>query len=109
MFTIGNWLNKNISKQNIGPRIDKDAAEVPGGKGYKYFGRAKDLPGVQELFEKARATAGAEDESKFRNERLRDMDADYFGYRDEDDGILLPEEEKATNASKYISYENENF
>ena len=25
--------------------------EVPGNKGYKYFGAARDLPGVRELFE----------------------------------------------------------
>ncbi len=30
--------------------IDEDGREVPGTRGYKYFGRAKDLPGVKELF-----------------------------------------------------------
>jgi hypothetical protein len=28
-----------------------DGKELPGGGGYRYFGRAKDLPGVKELFE----------------------------------------------------------
>lgn len=32
--------------------IDEDGREVPGGqRGYRYFGRAKELPGVKELFE----------------------------------------------------------
>ena len=32
--------------------IDHEGKEVPGNHGYKYFGAAKDLPGVRELFEK---------------------------------------------------------
>jgi hypothetical protein len=32
--------------------IDEDGREVPGTRGYKYFGRAKDLPGVKELFQR---------------------------------------------------------
>ncbi|KAI0047129.1 hypothetical protein FA95DRAFT_1665351 [Auriscalpium vulgare] len=31
--------------------LDDDGWEVPGTKGYKYFGRAKELPGVKELSE----------------------------------------------------------
>ncbi|KAJ3086431.1 NineTeen Complex (NTC) component, partial [Phlyctochytrium bullatum] len=35
------------------PRLfDDDGSEVPGSGGYRYFGRAKDLPGVKELFAK---------------------------------------------------------
>ncbi len=33
--------------------IDEDGREVPGTRGYKYFGRAKELPGVKELFTRA--------------------------------------------------------
>ncbi|XP_072277330.1 pre-mRNA-splicing factor ISY1 homolog [Pyxicephalus adspersus] len=37
----------------IGPKmLDHEGKEVPGNRGYKYFGAAKDLPGVRELFEK---------------------------------------------------------
>jgi len=32
--------------------LDSTAVELPGGGGYKYFGTAKDLPGVRELFQK---------------------------------------------------------
>ncbi|EOB07300.1 Pre-mRNA-splicing factor ISY1-like protein, partial [Anas platyrhynchos] len=39
----------------IGPKmLDHEGKEVPGNRGYKYFGAAKDLPGVRELFEKER-------------------------------------------------------
>lgn len=34
--------------------LDHEGKEVPGNKGYKYFGAARDLPGVRELFEQAR-------------------------------------------------------
>lgn len=34
--------------------LDHEGKEVPGNRGYKYFGAAKDLPGVRELFEKER-------------------------------------------------------
>ena len=34
--------------------IDHEGKEVPGNRGYKYFGAARDLPGVRELFEKKR-------------------------------------------------------
>lgn len=41
--------------QRIGPRmLDHEGKEVPGNRGYKYFGAARDLPGVRELFEKER-------------------------------------------------------
>lgn len=30
--------------------LDDDGKEVPGTRGYKYFGRAKELPGVREMF-----------------------------------------------------------
>ena len=38
--------------RKIGPKmLDHEGKEVPGNRGYKYFGAAKDLPGVKELFE----------------------------------------------------------
>jgi len=61
------------------------------GPGYKYFGVAKNLPGVKELFQKpvqkkARRT---------RKEMFSSINADYFGYRDEDDGVLLEVERES--------------
>jgi pre-mRNA-splicing factor ISY1 len=41
--------------KKVGPKmLDHEGKEVPGNRGYKYFGAAKDLPGVRELFEKER-------------------------------------------------------
>ncbi|KAJ1653857.1 NineTeen Complex (NTC) component [Dispira simplex] len=69
--------------QSIGPKmLDHQGKEIPGNRGYKYFGRAKDLPGVRELLER--------------------VDAEYYGYRDEDDdGVLLEYEAKQEELSKY--------
>ncbi|KAM9859410.1 pre-mRNA-splicing factor ISY1 homolog [Aulostomus maculatus] len=71
----------------FGPRmLDHEGKEVPGNRGYKYFGAARDLPGVRELFEKEPAPALR----KTRAELMKEVDAEYYGYRDEDDGVLLP-------------------
>ncbi|CAK6981131.1 pre-mRNA-splicing factor ISY1 homolog [Scomber scombrus] len=71
----------------VGPRmLDHEGKEVPGNRGYKYFGAARDLPGVRELFEKEPTPALR----KTRGELMKEVDAEYYGYRDEDDGVLLP-------------------
>ncbi|XP_077385435.1 pre-mRNA-splicing factor ISY1 homolog [Festucalex cinctus] len=73
--------------KRFGPRmLDHEGREVPGNRGYKYFGAARDLPGVRELFEKEPAP----DLRKTRGELMKDVDAEYYGYRDEDDGVLVP-------------------
>ena len=88
--------------------LDDDGREVPGGgKGYRYFGRAKELPGVKELFEQAKEAAKPVEEvygkGPGRAELLRSVDAGYFGYGlDEEDGLLvqyeIQREQKATKA-----------
>ncbi|EKX49704.1 hypothetical protein GUITHDRAFT_93281 [Guillardia theta CCMP2712] len=72
--------------------LDADGKEVPGTKGYKYFGAAKDLPGVRELFKSDHETPAAK---RSRTDMYKCADASYFGYRDEDDTILLPLENAA--------------
>lgn len=37
---------------------------------------------------------------KTRAELMKDIDADYYGYRDDDDGILLPLEQKAEQEAR---------
>ncbi|OAX83482.1 pre-mRNA-splicing factor isy1 [Emergomyces africanus] len=77
---------------------DDDGREIPGGgKGYRYFGRAKELPGVKEMFEaaakKQSRTSGEEDTGgggRVVEIGRRNVDAAYFGYGlDEEDGTLL--------------------
>ncbi|QPG98604.1 NineTeen Complex (NTC) component [Epichloe festucae Fl1] len=85
-----------------GGRIyDEQGREIPGGgRGYKYFGRAKELPGVKELFEAAKG-GGKNNQSKEKQldesrEIRRNVDAAYYGYApdEEDDKLLAYEAEK---------------
>ncbi|KAJ9317495.1 hypothetical protein DTO271D3_2316 [Paecilomyces variotii] len=82
---------------------DDEGREIPGGgKGYRYFGRARELPGVKEMFEAAarRGRRPAEEEEDTGGGRGGDVaknnvDAAYFGYGlDEEDGTLLAYEKK---------------
>jgi len=70
---------------------DDQGREIPGrGKGYKYFGRARDLPGVKELFEAARAKKAEEKPLEARADIRRQVDAAYYGWSpDEEDDELL--------------------
>ncbi|ERS99500.1 hypothetical protein HMPREF1624_04701 [Sporothrix schenckii ATCC 58251] len=82
---------------------DANGREIPGaGKGYRYYGRARELPGVKELFEAARAKAsggrrdgkegggGPDAPLEERDDLRKDVDAAYYGYGpDEEDGTLL--------------------
>merc|ERR1711972_172106 len=66
--------------------LDREGKEVPGNKGYKYFGAARDLPGVREMFE----SDAPKEVKKTRAELMKDVDAQYYGFRDDDDGLLVP-------------------
>ncbi|KAJ2746057.1 NineTeen Complex (NTC) component [Coemansia sp. BCRC 34301] len=83
--------------KKIGPRmIDHQGKEVPGNRGYKYFGRAKELPGVRELFD-SQASAAARSKRNNRADLIKHADAVYFGFCDEnDDGELLEYERQVT-------------
>ncbi|PVH73376.1 Isy1-like splicing family protein [Cadophora sp. DSE1049] len=72
-----------------GAVYDDEGVEIKGaGKGYRYFGRAKDLPGVKELFESAKPSKPSKTTTHPDLRKL--VDASYYGYNlDEEDGTLL--------------------
>ncbi|MCJ1228617.1 NineTeen Complex (NTC) component [Toensbergia leucococca] len=69
---------------------DDEGKEIPGGgKGYRYFGRARELPGVKEMFESTKPKA-TEKPLESRADLRKQVDASYYGYNlDEEDGTLL--------------------
>lgn len=81
--------------------LTRDGKEVPGNRGYRYFGAARDLPGVRELFEVKKP----EEVPKTRTELMKFVDADYFGYRDEDDGIINALEKDAELRARKLAIE----
>mmetsp|Transcript_26690 Transcript_26690/g.70161 ORF Transcript_26690/g.70161 Transcript_26690/m.70161 type:complete len:288 (+) Transcript_26690:135-998(+) len=83
--------------KKTGPKmLDHEGKEVPGSRGYKYFGAARDLPGVRELL----VSEVPSTKKKTRGELLKRVDADYYGYRDEEDGVLVPREAAAEAAAR---------
>lgn len=96
--------------------LDDEGKEVPGTRGYKYFGRAKELPGVKEMFSKSSASVSSwgweeayiiatqASEESARNasfQMFRNQGPEYYGDFDEADEALAEEEEKASREGKY--------
>jgi pre-mRNA-splicing factor ISY1 len=71
--------------------IDAEGYEIPGSGGYKYWGAAKDLPGVRELF----AIEPPNAPKKSINELYRKVNYQYYGFKDDDDDKLLEDEKNA--------------
>lgn len=85
---------------------DDQGREIPGrGKGYKYFGRARDLPGVKELFESAKTRAAEEKNTDTRVDIRRFVDAAYYGWSpdEEDHELLKYEAEREEEALKNMA------
>lgn len=81
-----------------------------GGRAYKYYGRARELPGVKEMFEAARtrraaAAAGGEKPLEARDDLRRLVDAAYYGYApgEEDEGLLAYEAAKERDAAENLA------
>lgn len=83
-----------IERQRQIEEGDLQSLEGPGG--YRYFGAAKDLPGVKELFEKQ----AQKRQSRKRGEIVKHLTPSYYGWRDEEDGVLLELEEAAHQKNK---------
>ncbi|KAL6718728.1 NineTeen Complex (NTC) component [Lecanora helva] len=91
-----------------GKVYDEEGKEIPGsGKGYRYFGRARELPGVKEMFEVKPKSADKPLES--RADLRRQVDASYYGFNlDEEDGTLLAyEAEKEKEAFENLKAQEE--
>lgn len=77
------------------PRIlDDHGEEIPGMRGYRYYGRARELPGVKEHLRPAEAQEDKAEES-VKEKRIKAYQGQppaYFGNEDEQDGVLLREE-----------------
>lgn len=65
--------------------IDIEGKELPGTRGYKYYGVAKDLPGVRELFAEGQADH-VKSFKKSRRDLYAKITPDYYGYRDDISG-----------------------
>lgn len=75
--------------------LDVEGKELPGAPGYKYYGAAKDLPGVRELFsERDEEVEARKQQKRSRGDVYRHITPDYYGYRDDDDGILAAKEQE---------------
>eukprot|EP01091_Cochliopodium_minus_P018129 TRINITY_DN727_c0_g1_i2.p1 TRINITY_DN727_c0_g1~~TRINITY_DN727_c0_g1_i2.p1 ORF type:complete len:269 (-),score=89.85 TRINITY_DN727_c0_g1_i2:57-863(-) len=82
-----------------------DGAIVNGSSTYRYFGAAKKLPGVKELFE----THTPSTSLKTRTEIYKGINSDYYGFKDDEDGVLLKlevEQEKILQKSCLEDYES---
>ncbi|KAJ3512645.1 hypothetical protein NMY22_g15269 [Coprinellus aureogranulatus] len=75
--------------------LDEDGKEVPGTKGYKYFGRAKDLPGVKELFQSHKAEVEEENQALNHYKKFMNQGPSYYGDVDDADEALLEYERAA--------------
>lgn len=80
------WENQIIAlgganyKRAAGKADNQGGREAPGQRGYKYFGRAKDLPGVRELFSTSAQTEA--DLQSYKNIKVSLFDnapAEYYG------------------------------
>lgn len=74
-----------------------DPQAIAGVGRYRYFGAAKDLPGVKEILAKQAQKAVK------KKDLYVGVTPDYFGWRDEEDGVLVELEEKVIQ-----EYEHEN-
>ena len=119
------WENQIVAlgganyRRNVA-MMDDDGKEVPGTKGYKsvlhtsppwlltnlpfgrYFGRAKDLPGVRELFQSKKQEQDEENQVQNYYKKFSNQGPSYFGDMDESDGSVLKFEQEAEHDGTYL-------
>lgn len=86
-------LGGDVSNKNR-QIFDAQGKALPGQPTYKYYGAAKDLPGVRELFSKEEEAAALRRKKRSRADLYKHITPDYYGYRDDDDGILKVKEKE---------------
>ena len=88
---------------SLGSRIgESEGVQVPGQSGYRYFGAARDLPGVRELLEQEPAF---DTNRRTRKQLLSHIHTDYYGWMDDQDPLLMLAESEMETTS--ISQLNE--
>ncbi|GLD98995.1 hypothetical protein PINS_up007713 [Pythium insidiosum] len=80
----------DYSRNQPQPYDADGVAVTQGGGGYKYFGAAKNLPGVRELFQ----TEEHAPKRRSRDDMLAHIEPDYYGLRDEDEDPEMLEDER---------------
>ncbi|KAL0063647.1 NineTeen Complex (NTC) component [Marasmius tenuissimus] len=94
------WENQIVAlgganyRRNVA-MLDDDGKEVPGTKGYKYFGRAKDLPGVRELFQSRKKDEDEDNAALAYYKKFMNQGPAYYGDLDEAEDDLLKYERSA--------------
>ncbi|KAJ3515950.1 hypothetical protein NLJ89_g1444 [Agrocybe chaxingu] len=105
------WENQIVAlgganyRRNVA-MLDDDGKEVPGTKGYKYFGRAKELPGVRELFQSRKKEAEEENQALAYYNKFMNQGPSYYGDLDEVDGKLLAYERETEDEDWEEAYNN---
>eukprot|EP01127_Copromyxa_protea_P014984 TRINITY_DN4250_c0_g1_i1.p1 TRINITY_DN4250_c0_g1~~TRINITY_DN4250_c0_g1_i1.p1 ORF type:complete len:251 (-),score=67.25 TRINITY_DN4250_c0_g1_i1:166-918(-) len=94
----------DLSKAPITEEEDEENGAIRAPGGYYYFGAAKDLPGVRALLKPKRSVA----QKRTRYDMYQRIDADYYGYRDDDDGLLETLEAEAEVAAQQEAIEEWN-
>jgi pre-mRNA-splicing factor ISY1 len=90
---LGGLDFNKIEKQRQTEQGDAQFVSVGG---YRYFGAAKNLPGVKELLEQQALKHGRGAASAHATQNIyRNISVDYYGWRDEEDGVLLELESRA--------------
>ncbi|KAI5993837.1 Isy1-like splicing factor [Pisolithus marmoratus] len=102
------WENQIISLGGANYRrnvlmLDNNGKEVPGMKGYKYFGHAKDLPWVCELFQSRKKEEEEENVTLNYYKKFMNQGPAYYGDLDEKQGVdgVLAYEQKVEEMAAY--------
>lgn len=75
---------------------EAEGIQIPGQSGYRYFGVARDLPGVREMLEQESVS---EPPRRTRNQLIAHIRTDYYGWMDDEDPSLLRQEREAERTS----------